>query len=307
VIEETLAPRIIGTDALDVDRAWQKMTDAVRNVGRPGVASMAIAAVDIGLWDLKAKLFDVPLVQLLGATRDSVEVYGSGGFTSLTEKELCDQLSGWVEQGIGRVKMKIGTDWGARSARDVKRVAAARRAIGPSASLFVDANGGYSVKQATRLCAEFERHDVCWFEEPVSSDDLEGLHMVRSATSMDVTAGEYGFDAHYFERMVRAGSVDVVQLDVSRCAGISEWFRAAAVAAAAGLPISGHCAQSLHVHPACAVRNLRHLEYFADHAYVDRELFEGVLDPVDGALRPDVTRPGLGLELRSDSERYRVH
>jgi L-alanine-DL-glutamate epimerase-like enolase superfamily enzyme len=243
---------------------------------------------------------------LLGAVRESVEVYGSGGFTSLTERQLCDQLAGWAKEGIKRVKMKVGTGWGTQPGRDIDRVTAARDAVGPDVELFVDANGAYTVKEAVRLCAELEQRDVRWFEEPVSSDDLRGLRTVRGATPIEVAAGEYGFDVRYFERMLRAGAVDVLQLDVSRCAGITDWLRAAAVAAAHGVEISGHCAQSLHAHPACAVRDLRHLEYFADHAHVDRELFEGVLQPVDGMLSPDPTRPGLGLELRGDSDRYRV-
>jgi L-alanine-DL-glutamate epimerase-like enolase superfamily enzyme len=267
---------------------------------------MAIAAVDVALWDLKAKLVGLPLVQLLGAVRETVDVYGSGGFTSLDDDELCAQLQGWVDDGIPRVKMKVGTGWGTAADRDVRRVERVRDTIGPDAELFVDANGAYTAKQALRLCSAFERCNVSWFEEPVSSDDLDGLRSVRRATAIDVAAGEYGFDSWYFERMLNADAVDVIQADVSRCAGISEWMRIAAIAAAHGMQVSGHCAQSLHAHPACAVRNVCHLEYFADHAYVDRKLFDGVLSPVDGTLRPDLSRPGLGLELRSDAEQYRA-
>jgi len=147
---------------------------------------------------------------------------------------------------------------------------------------------------------------VVWFEEPVSSDDLEGLREIRDLVDIDVAAGEYGYDLPFFERMLRAGAVDCLQADVSRCAGITEWLRVANLAAAHGLEISGHTAQCLHAHPACAVPNLRHVEYFADHARVDRLLFDGVLDPAGGVLRPDPSRPGLGLELkRSDAEAYR--
>jgi L-alanine-DL-glutamate epimerase-like enolase superfamily enzyme len=284
------------------------MVDAVRNIGRPGVASAAIAAVDIAVWDLKAKLLDLSLADLLGRCHDEVPVYGSGGFTSYTDEQLLDQLCRWVHEArIPRVKMKIGTDWGRQPGRDVERVAKVRAAIGPDAELFVDANGAYTRKQGVRLAELFAEHDVTWFEEPVSSDDLEGLRAIRQMTPIDVAAGEYGYDLSYFGRMCDAGAVDVLQADVSRCAGITEWLRVAALAAAKGLQISGHCAQSLHAHPACAVPNIRHLEYFHDHARVDRLLFDGVLDPNHGCLRPDSSRPGLGLQLdRSRAAAYQV-
>jgi L-alanine-DL-glutamate epimerase-like enolase superfamily enzyme len=203
--------------------------------------------------------------------------------------------------------MKVGTGWGSRPDRDVARAQLARNTIGPAAELFVDANGAYTRKQAVRLARSYADAGVTWFEEPVSSDDLDGLHQVRSLVDVDVAAGEYGSDLAYFERMCAAGAVDVLQADVSRCAGITEWLRVAAVAAAHGLQISGHCAQSLHVHPACAVPNVRHLEYFHDHARVDRLLFDAVLEPTGGVLRPDRSRPGLGLELkRPDADAWRV-
>jgi L-alanine-DL-glutamate epimerase-like enolase superfamily enzyme len=299
LIDELLRDVVVGRDPCDVPGAWLAMVCKIRNVGRPGIASMAIAAVDTALWDLKARLFEVPLVKLLGMTRPAAPIYGSGGFTSYTDEQLATQLGDWVhESGIPRVKMKIGTRRGSCTDRDTERIACARDAIGADAELFVDANGAYTAKQAIRLAQHFEEWGVTWFEEPVSSDDLAGLHEVRDAADCDVAAGEYGYDVTYFDRMCAAGAVDVLQADVSRCAGITEWLRVAAVAAAHGLEISGHCAQSLHVAPACAVANLRHLEYFHDHARVDRLLFDGVLDPDGGALTPDLGRPGTGLELK---------
>jgi L-alanine-DL-glutamate epimerase-like enolase superfamily enzyme len=292
VIEHHLREVVVGADPMDVPGAWARMVRAVRNVGRPGVASMAIAAVDVGLWDLKAKLLDLPLAVLLGRCRDRVPVYGSGGFTSYGDHELADRMAAWVERGVPRVKMKVGRG------RDVERVALVRAAIGDEVELFVDANGAYTRKRAVRLAAAFADQGVTWFEEPVSSDDLAGLHEVRAATRLDVAAGEYGSDLAYFERMAAAGAVDVLQADVSRCAGITEWLRVAAVAAAHGLDVSGHCAPSLHLHAACAVPNLRHLEHFHDHVRVEHQLFDGVVDPVDGCLAPDLSRPGLGLALR---------
>jgi L-alanine-DL-glutamate epimerase-like enolase superfamily enzyme len=305
LIEEKLARIVLGSDPMDVPGTWGRMVAEVRNVGRPGMASYAIAAIDTALWDLKARIHHLPLHQLLGAVRDEVPIYGSGGFTSYDEGRLAEQLGGWVRRdGIPTVKMKIAAEWGRDPDGDIRRVAAVRTAIGPDAELMVDANGGYSRKQAAAVARELEALGVTWFEEPVSSDDLEGLAEVRGLTRIEIAAGEYGHDVWYFERL--APVVDVLQADVTRCAGITEWLRIAAVAAAHNLELSSHTAQSLHAHPACAIQNLRHLEYFFDHHRVERILFDGVLDPKEGLLRPDPSVPGNGLELkRGDAERYR--
>jgi L-alanine-DL-glutamate epimerase-like enolase superfamily enzyme len=175
--------------------------------------------------------------------------------------------------------------------------------------LFVDANGAYSRKQALNLARSFAEYDVAWFEEPVSSDDLEGLRLLRDRTpaEIDIAAGEYGYDSIYFRRMLQAGAVDVLQADATRCAGISGFLRAGALCEAFNLPLSAHCAPSLHAHPACSARPLRHIEYFHDHVRIESMLFDGALKPVAGALRPDPSRPGMGLEFKhKDAERYRV-
>ncbi|MGH7612028.1 MAG: enolase C-terminal domain-like protein [Candidatus Dormibacteria bacterium] len=308
LIEDLLLPAVRGLDAMDVPRCWEAMVRAIRNMGRPGISSMAIAALDIGLWDLKAKLLRVPLAELLGKARAQVPVYGSGGFTSLSDRELRQQLTSWSQKlGIPRVKIKVGEAWGTREARDLERTQLARKAVGDRVELYVDANGGYSAKQALRLAPAYQQLGVSWFEEPVSSDHLEQLATLRAQTQLEIAAGEYGYDLFYFERMCRAGAVDCLQADVSRCAGITEWLRVAGLAQSHGLEISGHCAPNLHLHPACAVSNLRHVEYFADHVRCDRVLFSGVQEPRAGFLAPDASRPGLGLELRPEAEeRYRV-
>lgn len=308
LIKDKLAGLVTRRNAMDVAGASQAMIRAVRNAGRPGIAGYAISAVDVALWDLKARLLNLPLHHLLGAVRKEVPVYGSGGFTTYDEQQLRRQLGHWaLEQRIPRVKIKIGESWGADPGRDLERMRQARTIIGDDTELFVDANGGYSRKQAIRMMTAATDLDVRWFEEPVSSDDLDGLREVRDGVSADVTAGEYGYDLVYFARMVAAQAVDCLQVDVTRCGGITEWVRVAAVAAAAGLQVSGHCAPNLHAHVAACVPNLRHLEYFHDHVRIERMIFDGVLDPTGGALRPDQSRPGLGLELkRAAADPFRV-
>jgi L-alanine-DL-glutamate epimerase-like enolase superfamily enzyme len=308
VVHGELADVALGADALDVGRTFGAMVAAVRNDSRPGVAGYAISAVDVALWDLKARLLGLPLHRLLGAVRDEVAIYGSGGFTPYDAGRLRAQLTGWAAvQRIPRVKIKIGEAWGSRPERDLARIAQARSAVGPDVELFVDANGGYTAKQAVRILRAAADCDVRWFEEPVSSDDLEGLRRVRDAVPADVTAGEYGSDLTYFERMCAAGAVDCLQADASRCGGITEWLRVAAVAAAHHLEISGHCAPHLHVHAAAAVPNLRHLEWFHDHVRIEDMFFDGTLDPAGGTVTPDPTAPGNGLTVREDVlHRYQV-
>lgn len=305
LIRERLAERVRGRDAHDIAGAWAAMVQATRNLGRPGLVASAVAAVDTALWDLKARLFGVPLVALLGGVRDGVPVYGSGGFTSYHPDRLQEQLGAWVAEGIERVKMKVGRDPGA----DVERVRAARDAIGPGAELFVDANGAYDRKQALGLAHAFAEYGVTWFEEPVATDDLEGLRLIRDRAppGMEVAAGEYGYDVVYFRRMLEAGAVDVLQADATRCEGITGLARAAALAEAWSVPLSTHTAPALHLHPGCAFPPVRHLEYFHDHVRIEALLFDGARRPVDGMLHPDRSRPGLGLELRrKDAERWRV-
>ncbi|MDQ2755186.1 MAG: mandelate racemase [Actinomycetota bacterium] len=308
LIRDKLVDLVTRHDAMDVVGASQSMIRAVRNAGRPGIAGYAISAVDVALWDLKARLLNLPLHHLLGAVTTQVPVYGSGGFTTYDEQQLRQQLSHWaLEEGIPRVKIKIGEAWGADPGRDLERMRQARAIIGDDTELFVDANGGYTRKQAVRVMATAADLDVRWFEEPVSSDDLEGLREVRDAVSADVTAGEYGYDLYYFRRLCEAGAVDCLQVDVSRCGGITEWLRAAAVAASFGLQVSGHCGPHLHAHVAAATPNLRHLEWFHDHVRIESMFFDGTLDPTGGTITPDADAPGNGLTFRAaDAQPYRV-
>ena len=305
LIHDLLAKVVVGRDAMAVPGAWAAMVHAIRNLGRPGIVSMAVAAVDNALWDLKARLLEAPLVTLLGAARDHMPIYGSGGFTTYTDDRLRSQLGGWVEQGIPRVKMKIGT----HPDDDLARVRVARAAIGQGAALMVDANGAYSRKQALAFADAFAELGVVWFEEPVSSDDLDGLRLIRdrAPSGMDIAAGEYGYTLGYFRDMLDAGAVDVIQADATRCAGITGFLQAGTLAQAHHLALSAHCAPALHIHPACAVPSLAPCEYFYDHVRIERMLFDGAPTPQDGALRPDLSRPGMGLTFkRADAARYAV-
>ena len=304
LIRGMLAEVVQGREALDVPAAWQAMQRRVRNVGRQGLAATAISAVDAALWDLKAKLLGLPLALLLGRARDAVPIYGSGGFTTYSDAQLRDQLAAWVERdGCRWVKMKIST----HPEQDAHRVAVARKAIGGH-GLFVDSNGALTTKQALATAEWLARdYGVLWHEEPVSSDDLEGLRLLRHRVpaTLEVAAGEYGYEIDYFRRMLAASAVDVQQADASRCGGITGFLQVAAICEAHHVDLSGHCAPTLHLHAACAAPRFRHLEWFHDHVRIEQMLFDGAPAARDGLIHPDLSRPGLGIAFRrQDAERY---
>jgi len=297
---EELQEVVAGADALAPSGTWAHMGRHIRNMGRPGLGFAAVAAVDTALWDLKARLLDLPLVSLLGAVREDVPLYGSGGFTSYSDARLEEQLGGWSDDGFRFVKMKTGRE----PDRDLARVRVARSAIG-EAELFVDANGALDRKQALRFAHAYAEHGVTYFEEPVSSDDREGLRLLRDRAPQAIAAGEYAYTPADFVRLVDV--VDVLQADVTRCGGYTGFLQAAALAHAHQVEFSAHTAPALHAHVCCAVPSVAHLEWFHDHVRIESMLFDGVLEPVDGKLRPDITRPGHGLELkRQDAERWRA-
>ena len=309
VVMEQLSAVCVGASPMDVPGLNERMARSCRNLGRSGLVACAISAVDIALWDLKARLLELPLTALFGQARSDVPVYGSGGFTTYDDATTRAQLEQWVgEWRIPRVKIKIGESWGADTRRDLARVALTRQVVGDDVELYVDANGGYTRKQAVRMGRAFhEDHGVTWFEEPVSSDDLAGLREVRDNCGADVAAGEYGYSLDYFARMVGADAIDCLQADVTRCGGYTVWLQAASVAAAHNLQISGHCAPNLHAHVATAVPNLRHVEYFHDHHRIETTLFDGTLPPDGGQLVPATDRHGHGLTLRAaDATKFRV-
>jgi L-alanine-DL-glutamate epimerase-like enolase superfamily enzyme len=294
---QTLLERVVhGREVFEHGSIRQAMYRYVRNLGETGITAMAISAIDNALWDLRARVLDIPLVNLLGRVRSGIPVYGSGGFTTYDDEQLERQLGGWAANGFRMVKMKIGTHPG----DDPRRVEVARKAIGDGTELFVDANGAYTVTQALDLGHRFAEHNVSWLEEPVSSDNLAGLSQIRSRAplGMDIAAGEYGYTAWYFLRMLEAESVTILQADATRCGGISGFLDVAALCWAANIPLSSHCGPSMHVHICCAVPRAIHMEYFHDHVRIERMFFDGFCEPVEGVMSPDLSRPGAGLTLK---------
>jgi len=301
-VESVLEGAVQGADAMMPPATWATMQHAIRNAGRPGVGAMAVSAVDVALWDLKARLLDLPLADVLPRFHDAVPIYGSGGFTSYSLERLREQLGGWAEEGIPRVKMKVGRD----PTSDTERLRAARGAIGDDVELMVDANGAYSRKQALYWAQAFAEDGISYLEEPVTSEDREGLRFLRDRGpgGLSIAAGEYEWTLPELADL--SGCVDILQADVTRCAGITNLLRADGICKGRNLPFSAHCAPAVSAHACCAMETLLHLEYFHDHVRVESMLFDGVLRPEEGGLlRPDPLRPGLGLELkRSEARRY---
>jgi L-alanine-DL-glutamate epimerase-like enolase superfamily enzyme len=301
VVADLLAPLLDGADPLAPPRCWARMQAAVRNAGRQGLCAMAISAVDIALWDLRAKLLGLSLTDSLGRWREAIPAYGSGGFTSYEDDELERQLRGWAEAGFRRVKIKVGRE----PERDPHRLAVARAAIGEGVELMVDANGAFSRAEAAGWAESYAEWGVRYLEEPVPSGDLEGLAWLRERlpSGIELAAGEYAWDLPELRRL--AGCVDILQADVTRCAGITNLLRADGICRARHLPFSAHCAPQVSAHLCCAMECAVHVEYFHDHARIESLLFDGALAAAGGELRPDPSRPGLGVELkRADAERF---
>lgn len=304
LVRDKLAAVVADRPAMDIAGTARALRGAVRNIGYPGIAAAAaISAIDVACWDLKARLLGVPLATVLGRVRDAVPAYGSGGFTSYPPDRLAAQLRGWVDSGLTMVKMKVGSE----PEQDPERVRLARDVIGPQPALFVDANGAYDRKQALAMAETFAEAGVSWFEEPVTSEDLSGLRLLRDRlpAPIELSAGEYGHDDVYFRRMLEAGAVDVLQADATRCGGISGFLAVGALCAAFKIPLSSHTAPALHTALGCALPAVRHAEYFHDHVRIEAMLFDSPPGLHSGRLVPHLDRPGLGLELRdADAARF---
>ena len=301
LIEDSLKSILIGQNPLNIEKLWDDMFWRVRGVGRKGLAFCALSAIDIALWDLKAKYFEVPLYQLLGPYTDTVPVYGSGGWTHFTVDELVAEQMSYVERGMKAVKMKVGKDFGRSEQEDIARLAAVRKAVGNEVEIFIDANNGYYAKQAIRMAHTFEPYRVGWFEEPVLADDIDGLAAIARATNIPIATGEHEYTKYGFKDLIVRGGADIVQPDVGRVGGITEWMKVAHLAHAFNLPVAPHAYQLVHLHLACATPNLKIVEYLGTVEAADKIMYQSFVEPKDGMWSPDSQLPGLGLVLNPDA------
>ncbi len=303
LIHDDISDALIGHDPFNIEALWQDMFWRVRGYGRKGLAFQAISGLDVALWDLKAKALDVPLYRLLGPAHESVPTYGSGGWTHFSIEELVAEQVGYVEAGFRRVKMKVGKDFGMDERGDMARLEAVRKAVGDDVEIYIDANNGYYAKQAIRMSKQFEDYGAAWFEEPVLADDIQGLAAISRATTIPVATGEHEYTKYGFKDLISQGGADIVQPDIGRVGGVTEWMKVAHLADAFNLPVAPHAYGVLHLHCAMATPNIKAVEITGPEMERWPVLFEDVPPVIDGQWKPFADRPGLGLAPRSDTMR----
>ncbi len=307
VIEGVLKEALLNEDPFNIEYLWNRMFWLVRGYGRKGIAFCAISTVDIALWDLKAKALGLPLYKLLGPYTDTVPIYGSGGWTNFSEKELIEEQLSYVERGIPRIKLKVGKDFGMAEEEDIRRLAAVRKAVGDDVEIYVDANNGYYAKQAIKMAQRFEEYNVKWFEEPVLADDIDGLASVSRSINIPVATGEHEYTKFGFKDLISRGGADIVQPDVGRVGGVTEWMKVAHIAHSFNLPVAPHAVQLVHLHLTCATPNLKVVEYLGIAEKRDKFIYNDLPEPKNGMWSPYPDRPGLGLELNQDVvKKYKV-
>ncbi|MFW3387521.1 UNVERIFIED_CONTAM: mandelate racemase/muconate lactonizing enzyme family protein [Kocuria sp. CPCC 205274] len=292
-----VAEGLIGEDPNDIARVYDKLLWAGASVGRSGVATQALAAIDVALWDLKAKRAGLPLAKLLGAHRDSVRTYNtSGGFLNASLEEVRDRATRSLEEGIGGIKIKVGLP---DSAEDLRRVAGVREHIGAGVPLMVDANQQWDRATALRMGRRLEEFDLVWIEEPLDAYDAEGHAQLAAALDTPIATGEMLASVAEHIRLIDARACDIIQPDAPRVGGITQFLRLATLADQRGLGLAPHFAMEIHLHLAAAYPREPWVEHFD---WLD-PLFEERLETRDGRmLVPD--RPGLGVTLSGQARAW---
>jgi L-alanine-DL-glutamate epimerase-like enolase superfamily enzyme len=302
----TLERELIGENPMNVERLWHKMW-VPKLVGRRGMTTRVISAIDIALWDLRGKIADQPLYRLLGGYRERVPAYIAGGYylEGKTLDDLAQEMLGNVEAGATAVKMKVG---GVPINEDVERVKVVREAIGPGIKLMVDANCAYRYYEAIQFARKIEPFDIYWFEEPVAPDDYEGHARVARSSSIPVATGENEYTRYGFRDLIQHGSASILNADAQILGGITEFMNVASLAAAHDLHIAPHGAQEVHIHLVAAIPNGLILEFYREtvNPLHGRIFKESLTLDADGCVSVPQT-PGLGMEPNWEVlEPYRV-
>lgn len=291
LVDSYLAPLVLGHDPMDVERIWMRLWWELHALGSGGMTRFALAAIDIALWDILAKHAGVPLYRLLGGCRDRIPAYGSGINMHLDGEPLLDQMQGMLSRGYRALKMKVGRH---DSEEDVQRVAAVRRLIGPSVRLMLDANQKWTAGEAIRRAALLRPFDPFWLEEPLLADDRAGHAHVRRGTGVPIAVGETLYTLYEFADYIRAGAVDIVQADIPRVGGFTEWMKIARLAESFNLPVAPHFMMELSVHALCGVPNGLILEDLQGGSLTDLGILAEPIRVVNGELAPPA-RPGHGI------------
>ncbi len=299
LIRHDIAPRLIGRDPLQTEAIWQEFFHYLRGVGRKGLTFCALSAVDIALWDLKGKIFDVPLVRLLGGSATRVPVYCSGGWTSYSDEQLVAEMQGMVAAGYRAIKFKVGVEGGRNPRRDAARVRKVRDAVDPHIDLLVDANNCFDAATAAQLANAIRDCDITLFEEPVFADDIPGLARFRRATDIPLATGEHEYTRFGVRDLLLAEAADYVQADGARAGGYTEMLKIAALTQAFNVKFAPHAMEHIHLMLAAAQPNMPFLERLLMFEPLTDGLFRNAPKPEGGWMDvPD--KPGLGLELDMD-------
>lgn len=292
LLADEFAPLLVGRRIDRPEPTWDELWKRSLRYGRGGVASVAIAAADVAIWDVLSKSADLPLYRYLGAHRESVPVYGSSIDLGYSLDQLLETVGEWVGRGFGAVKIKVGRSL----TEDLERLRAVRAAIGPDIELMVDANNGWDLAEAGRRIAAMQPFDLSWVEEPLVPDDIQGHASLQRQSGTAIAAGETLFSVADFERYFAAGAIRYVQADVGRVGGITPWMAVARLAAVHHLPVAPHFLHDLHVHLLCAIPNSSRLEYLP---LLDA-IMENPLEVTDGHASPPQA-PGHGIRLKIEA------
>jgi L-alanine-DL-glutamate epimerase-like enolase superfamily enzyme len=299
LVDTYVAPLVIGRDPVDVEQIWRGCWWELHSLGSGGMTRLALAAVDIALWDILAQHAQVPLYRLLGGTRDRIPAYASAINAHLDGEPLVEQMREFVAQGYQAVKMKVGRE---NPAEDVERVGAVRRAMGPGIKLMLDVNQAWTAGEAIRRTSLLKPFDPFWLEEPILADDRQGHVHVRNVTGVPIAVGETMYTRYEFADYIRAGAVDIVQADIIRVGGYTEWMKIAKLAESYNLPVAPHFMMELSVHALCAVPNGLILEDLRGGSLTDLGILVEPMSVKNGELQPSA-RPGHGIVLNTQALR----
>jgi L-alanine-DL-glutamate epimerase-like enolase superfamily enzyme len=302
LIVKELAPLIIGKNPFETEVIWEKISQYVRGVGRKGLTFCALSAVDIALWDLKGKMAGMPVYKLLGGNKSKIPVYACGGWTSYNQNELVKEMQSMVANGYTMVKMKIGVNDGRCPEEDIKRVRLVRQELGPQIEIAIDANNAFKSATAIRIAHKLDECNLYFFEEPVMADDMEGLAKVRESIDIPVATGEHEYTKYGVRDLLLHKAADIIQPDVTRCGGITEWMKMATIAHAWNIMMAPHGMEYMSMHLLGAISNGLMLERVLLFEPLNEIVFVNPPQPRNGYIEiPD--EPGLGLELNMDNIR----
>lgn len=299
LITKTMSRVVVGRNPFETEAIWTDVMNLMRGVGRKGLVLCALSIIDIALWDIKGKAMDMPLYRLLGGNRTSVPVYASGGWTSYSEHELLEEVDRFKDLGYTKIKMKVGVDFGQSPKTDIRRIRAVRNHLGDDIDLMIDANNAWDASTAIKVAYALSDCNLFFFEEPVIADDIPGLATVKSKITIPVATGEQEYTKYGARDLILGGAVDILQMDVTKCGGITEWLKIAAIAQAWNIPFAPHAMHYAHMHLVAAAPNGLMLENLFMHQKVNDLLLVDPPVPKNGYLKiPD--KPGCGIDINEE-------